>query len=194
LRRARTPPRGFTLVELLIVLGVIALATTLAVPAVRSVSGANARRSAGELAGSMRALFDVAALRHATCRMALDLDGRAWWAECASGRTDRAPRAPSRCGAPGREGRGDAAALARPSSARSEDRVVKKRERRGARFGPVRVEDGAARSRRGRPTSTSSRADRRSARTCRSSTARTATRSCSSRSRAARASSRGTWR
>jgi len=78
--------RGFTLVELMIVVGVIALATAAVVPALSSVTGANARSAAGDLAGSLRYLFDTAALRHATCRMALDLDGRAYWAECAKGR------------------------------------------------------------------------------------------------------------
>jgi general secretion pathway protein H len=74
---------GFTLIELLVVLAVIALLAGLAAPAVGTVTGANARKAAGELAGAMRYLFDTAALRHATCRIALDADARAWWAECA---------------------------------------------------------------------------------------------------------------
>ena len=145
MRRARTEPKGFTLVELLIVLGVVALAATFAVPALRSVSGANARKSAGELAGSMRALFDVAALRHATCRMALDLDGRAWWAECAPGRTGIA-RDPERAEPlaerfPDERDEELRRLLARSEFGALEDRVVKKRELPGStRFGPVRVE------------------------------------------------------
>jgi general secretion pathway protein H len=74
--------RGFTLIELLIVLAVIALLAGLAAPAVGSITGANARKAANELAGSMRYLYDTAALRHCTCRMALDMDARAFWAEC----------------------------------------------------------------------------------------------------------------
>jgi general secretion pathway protein H len=81
----RRPPHGFTLVELMIVVAVIALLAAMVVPAAESLTGANARQAAGELAGSMRALFDTAALRHATCRLVLDLDGRAFWAECAPG-------------------------------------------------------------------------------------------------------------
>ena len=80
-------PRGFTLIELLVVLAIIAGAAALALPAVASISGANAKKAAGELSGSMRALFDTAALRHATCRMAIDLKARAYWAECAPGPT-----------------------------------------------------------------------------------------------------------
>jgi general secretion pathway protein H len=79
----RDRARGFTLVELLVVVSVIALLAGLAAPAVGSLTGATARKAAGELAGGMRFMFDTAALRHATCRIALDLDARAWWAECA---------------------------------------------------------------------------------------------------------------
>lgn len=78
--------RGFTLVELMIVIGIISLVTAAVMPALASLTGADARKAAGELGGSLRYLFDTAALRHATCRMALDVDGRAFWAECAPGK------------------------------------------------------------------------------------------------------------
>jgi general secretion pathway protein H len=80
---------GFTLVELMIVLAVVALLSAAVVPTVNSVTGANARAAAGELAGAARYLFDTAALRHETCRLVLDLDERSWWAECTK---DRVPR------------------------------------------------------------------------------------------------------
>ncbi len=81
--RARAgAPRGFTIIELMIVIGLVAVLSAAAVPALNAVTGANARAAAGRLAGAARYLFDTAALRHETCRLALDLDRATWWAEC----------------------------------------------------------------------------------------------------------------
>jgi general secretion pathway protein H len=67
----------------MIVVAVMAVMAAAVMPALASLSGADARKGAGELSGSLRYLFDTAALRHATCRMVLDLDGRTFGAECA---------------------------------------------------------------------------------------------------------------
>jgi general secretion pathway protein H len=82
MRRPSPGASGYTLIELVIVVAVIAILAAAAVPALRGVTGANARLAAGELAGAMHYLYDTAALRRETCRLALDLDGGAWWAEC----------------------------------------------------------------------------------------------------------------
>ncbi len=152
-RRSHQITRGFTLIELLVVVGVIALLAGLAAPALGSLTGANARKAAGEVAGAMRYMFDTAALRHQTCRIALDLDARAWWAECAPGAAgiardarqqesdeDLARRFPDE--------RDEAARrlLARTKFGAFSDRLVQKRELPGRTgFGTVRVEgrDGA---------------------------------------------------
>ncbi len=131
----------------MIVVVVIALAATLAVPALASITGANARKAAGELAGSMRALYDVAALRNATCRMALDVEKRSWWAECAPGRAgvardpERAPDASLEERFPDEKDAEVRKLLAQTSFGKLEDRIVKPRELPGrAAFGPVHVE------------------------------------------------------
>src|SRR5512141_296215 len=82
MRQRFRQPSGFTLIEMLIVVAVIAVMAAAAMPAVNSVTGANARAAAGELAGAARYLFETAALRHETCRLALDLEKATWWAEC----------------------------------------------------------------------------------------------------------------
>ena len=141
-------PRGFTLIELMVVIAVIGVMAAAAAPAVSAVTGANARAAAGELAGAARWLFDTAALRHQTCRLALDLDGDEWWAECTREHFSIARE-------PGREpeeeddasleerfpGERDAERrrlLARPTFAQFQDRMGRKRALRGsASFGEV---------------------------------------------------------
>ncbi len=84
----------------MIVIAIVAVLSAAAVPALNAVTGANARAAAGELAGAARYLFDTAALRHQTCRLALDLDKATWWPECTRERAfaprDRGPGARSR--------------------------------------------------------------------------------------------------
>ncbi|HUL58897.1 MAG TPA: type II secretion system protein [Anaeromyxobacteraceae bacterium] len=149
MRSAPPAERGFTLIELLVVVGIVAILALAAGPAVESITGANARQAAGALAGTMRALYDTAALRNVTCRLALDVDGRAWWAECARSRAgmardpDKQPPSAEELAErfPEEKDADRRRLLARTEFGAYSDRLVAKRELPGrARFDPLRVE------------------------------------------------------
>jgi general secretion pathway protein H len=141
----RAPSPGFTLIELMIVMALIALLAAAAGPALGGLTGANTRKGAGELAGAMRWLFDSAAVRHATCRLVLSPSTRTFWAECAPARTtirrdpgeDAVREAPTEGSEPdAREG-----GVRAPGFARFEDSIVKRRELpSGVEFKAIRIE------------------------------------------------------
>ncbi len=146
MRRARTE-RGFTLIELLVVIGVVVLLAGLAAPALGTLTGANAREAAGRLAGATRYLFDTAALRHTTCRLALDLEKSAWWAECtpaaaAVGRTEDTSDAELERRFPGEKAEEVRKLLAKTEFGSFSDRLVAKTTTLpgNAKFGAVHVE------------------------------------------------------
>src|SRR5512140_1350393 len=94
-RPARHPcarARGLTLIELMIALAVAAVLFSAAVMGIGAITGAQAKKSAGELAGVIRSLYDTAALTGRTCRLAFELPGEKaedqkarYRAECAAG-------------------------------------------------------------------------------------------------------------
>jgi general secretion pathway protein H len=129
MRRGARASRGFTLIELLIVIAIVAVLAGASVPALNAVTGANARGAAGELAGAARYLFDTAALRHQTCRLALDLDAQTWWAECTK---DRAPVQPAGAAAARRDDEDEALADRFPDERDAEKRRLLARARFGA--------------------------------------------------------------
>jgi general secretion pathway protein H len=129
----------------MVVMGIIAIMASVAVPALNSVTGANAKKAAGQLAGTTRGLFDAAALRHATCRLGIDLEKRVFWGECA----------PGPAGVPAGEDDEDALAarfpdesdpdirkiLAQSQFGELKDRIVGRNQLPGkAAFGPVHLE------------------------------------------------------
>ena len=138
------------MIELLVVLAIVGIVVVAAGPALAGVTGANAKKAAGQLAGSMRALFDVAALRHSTCRIVVDHGKRTFWAECAPGAASVRPGA-----AEDEDEDEDELAirfsdeddpeirrvLARSSFGKFQDRLIPETELPGsAKFGPVHLE------------------------------------------------------
>lgn len=89
--RPRTPPRGFTLIELIVAIALMALMFSAAAMGVGALTGSRARQAAGELSGTIRSLYDTANLTGKTCRLVFKLPdvkdegNTSYWAECAAG-------------------------------------------------------------------------------------------------------------
>ncbi len=81
LHRRYRRARGFTLVEILVVVAIVGLAMGASVYAFRSVAKSELRGSASKLAGAIRYCFDRAITTGSYYRIVLDLDGNKYWAE-----------------------------------------------------------------------------------------------------------------
>lgn len=82
--------RGLTLIELTVALSIAALLFGAVVMSVGALTGAKAKEASTELAGTIRSLYDTAALSGRTCRLVFTLPGAKdeegavqWRAECA---------------------------------------------------------------------------------------------------------------
>jgi general secretion pathway protein H len=84
--------RGLTLIEITIALAIAAVLFAAVITGVGSLTGAKAKQAAGQLAGTIRSLYDTSALSGRTCRLVFVIpDPRnkegttKYWAECAEG-------------------------------------------------------------------------------------------------------------
>lgn len=73
MRRHAHQRRGFTLIELVVALGIVVVLFAAVVYGVGALTGAKAKESSAELAGTIRALYDSAALSGKTCRLVFEL-------------------------------------------------------------------------------------------------------------------------
>jgi len=79
-------PRGFTLIELGVVIGILALSAMIVIPTLSAVLGVKTREQVTKVAGTIRAMYGQAVLSGQTCRLVFDIDGGSYWPECAEGR------------------------------------------------------------------------------------------------------------
>lgn len=86
-----TGARGFTLIELMIVLLIFTLVALIVIPSVEGAVGIKLREEAGALGGTIRAMYGEAVLQGKTCRLVMDLDARAYWPECSDGKAKLKP-------------------------------------------------------------------------------------------------------
>jgi general secretion pathway protein H len=82
----RREPYGFTLIEVMVVLLVLALVATLGVRGFHAVAKTNLRSSAAHMSGAIRFLFDRASITGKYHRLVIDLGEGRYWAEVSDDR------------------------------------------------------------------------------------------------------------
>jgi len=73
--------RGFTLIEMGVVLALLALAAAIAIPGANALTGAQLRSDTTRAAGMMREAYARAAITGKVHRVVFDLDGHGFWME-----------------------------------------------------------------------------------------------------------------
>jgi general secretion pathway protein H len=73
--------RGFTLIEIMVVIAIIALASGTALFSLRSAGRTGLRGSASQLGAAIRYCYDRAITTNSYYRMVIDFDANAYWAE-----------------------------------------------------------------------------------------------------------------
>lgn len=130
--------RGFTLLELLVVIGLVVALAMAVVPSIEGVMGVKTREEVGKIAGSIRAMYGEAALSGSTCRLVFDLDESSWWPECGQGRVRVARKEESRRGARVEEEARDLAVSEEEKAARQQVEARKAFSSHQSTLAPVR--------------------------------------------------------
>ncbi|MSP91042.1 MAG: prepilin-type N-terminal cleavage/methylation domain-containing protein, partial [Myxococcales bacterium] len=77
----RTSAPGFTLIELMVVVLLVALVTAAVVVGVGNLRGASVQAEAGKVAVAVRYLYNLSVLTGRAHRLVIDVDAGAWWGE-----------------------------------------------------------------------------------------------------------------
>lgn len=77
----REAARGFTLIELVVVMAVIAVVTTSVVVGIGNIRGASVQTEAGKLALTIRYLYNLSVLNGKNYRLVVDIAGGTYWGE-----------------------------------------------------------------------------------------------------------------
>jgi general secretion pathway protein H len=80
-RSARRPSQGFTIIEVMVAMMVIALIATIGVKGFRTVTKGSLREGSSHMAGAIRFLFDRASITGKYHRLVIDLSEGKYWAE-----------------------------------------------------------------------------------------------------------------
>jgi general secretion pathway protein H len=84
-RRSRAP-RGFTLIEVMVVMLIMALVAGLGVTGFRAITKGDLRAATAHMSGAIRYLFDRASITGKYHRLVIDLTGGKYWAEVSDDR------------------------------------------------------------------------------------------------------------
>jgi len=74
-------PKGFTVLELMVVIAIVLFVSAAVVASVQSLKQASLSTQADRLAVSIRYLYDLAALNNTVYRLVIDMDSNAYWGE-----------------------------------------------------------------------------------------------------------------
>ena len=83
---ARRVSQGFTLIEVMVAMMVVALIATIGVKGFRTVTKGNLREGSAHMAGAIRFLFDRASITGKYHRLVIDLNEGRYWAEVSDDR------------------------------------------------------------------------------------------------------------
>ncbi len=80
-QHSRNPRGGFTLIEVMVAIMVVALIATIGVKGFRSVTKSNLREATAHFSGAIRYMFDRASITGKYQRLVIDLNEGQYWAE-----------------------------------------------------------------------------------------------------------------